>query len=231
MAGKRFEVDSAIAEVRAGEVSPLSLGVGIGLKAQMNPVAALQNIAWALGAVLIWHLIRESKPEYAAYFLVTGIAAIAVVSQQSAVYTAWRRSRAEQEMLLLMPRLPSRERLKGLFLLAVARTQVGPWTVWAAVSAVVGTVGWVSLEDIGFGAVIVLAATCAASADIWLAFARRTVRQIYVPSIAIILCSIIGVVVVRVGGVWLGLAFILIPAVLAFTVIAVRPLQFPVTAP
>jgi hypothetical protein len=80
-----------------------------------------------------------------------------------------------------------------------------------------------------FAAVILLAVTCTASTDIWLAFARRSLRRVFVLTLAGILCNLIGVAVFRFGRApRLGLEFILIPTALAFAVIALRPLQFPV---
>ena len=183
-----------------------------------------------LGSVLVWHWIRQSRPEYAAYFLVTGYAAISIISQHGAVYLAWLHSQGEQELMLLMPRRPPLAKLKWIFMIALARTLVLPWILWATVSAVVGAVGWVSPENILFGGAIVLGASCAASADIWVVLARRNVRPINAATVVIVLCTLIGVVACGFGSSRWGLAFILAPTLLAFTAFAVRPLQFPVTS-
>jgi hypothetical protein len=73
--------------------------------------------------------------EYGAYLLITGYAAITIVSQHVAMYLAWRQSRGEQELLLLMPRCPPFARMKRIFLVAMARMLVLPWIVWAAAAS------------------------------------------------------------------------------------------------
>jgi len=152
-----FDVTSAVAELRAGKISTAAVGVGLGFGSRISPLTILQAIAIVLGVVLVWHWIRQSRPENAAYFLITGYAAITILSQHAAMYLAWKHSRGEQELLLLMPRCPPFARLKLIFLIALARTLVLPWVVWAAVSAVVGVIGWVSLPNIVFAGAMLLA--------------------------------------------------------------------------
>jgi|HubBroStandDraft_1064217.scaffolds.fasta_scaffold00671_23 hypothetical protein len=226
-------VAAAVRGVGDGQLSPAGLALGLGFWSGTAWRAVV--ISAAVGILLVaaareHYFLRQPK---AVYFGLCMLAAFLALSRVSTIVQWWKRSSAEQGLLLLTPRWPSREMLKGVFLVTMARVQVGSAVGWIAISAVLLGLGWIDVNEAAYGALYVLATSLVACSYLWVALGSREVKEWQLSAIATALLTVAGVAMFQFGSSLgtlyraAGAAACLLPPMISFAIFRLRPLQFP----
>jgi hypothetical protein len=223
----------AVRGVADGSLRPAALGVGLGFWSGTAWRAVVISAVLGLLAVTAARGHFFLRQPHTIYMILCLLAAFFALSRVSTVVQWWKRTSAEQGLLLLTPYWPSRERLKGVFLVTIIRVQVGAVVGWASISAVLLGLGWIDLNEVAYGALYVLATSLVACSYLWVALGSREVKEWQFSAIGTALFSVTGVILFQFGA-SLGtryraagaLAF-LVPPMISFAIFRLRPLQFP----
>jgi len=157
-----------------------------------------------------------------------------MASRISSIGAAWRSRASEQSLLKLTPRWPAERRLRQLFLSAIAWSQVGGWTGWAAISFIALLLGSITFEHLTTGAILLLAVSSGCAASLGMLLTRRALKEWHVTTIYATLSTFLGAAVYLVArnsghaAMAIALALILLPSVIALACCMARPLLFPV---
>ena len=210
----------------------LALGLGFELKTITKPFVKAVGIGAVV--VFIWHFVHGERPEVFSYWLVTGVATVALVSGTSLIYQRWKVTAAEQSLLTLSPGWPSERTVKRLFVACVGGAQFSWWCGWGAISALALLLRSISFEQLATGAAVALAGSAGSAASLWILLSRRSLKQWHVTTILVALSATSGAIVFALrppeskSAIAVALALILIPAVTGLATFMIRPLQFPV---
>lgn len=226
-------ISKAVRGVLDGRLSPAGLAVGLGF---------WSGTAWravAIGAVFGLMTVTAAREHYflrqphTIYLILCFVAAFLALSRVSTIVQRWRRTSAEQGLLLLSPRWPSRETLKSVFLVTMIRVQIGSVVGWVGFSAVLLALGWIDPEDVAYGALYVVATSLVACSYLWVALGSREVKEWQLSAILTALLTVTGVALFQFGPSLgtpyraVGTAAFLVPPVISFAMFRLRPLQFP----
>ena len=214
---------------RGLSLSSFAVALGFDALPHVRPTAF--SIAAAVVALLANHFLKLMQ-ETPCYLLVVFFCGAAIVGGASIVFEVWRRTRAEQGLLVLMPRWPADAAIKRLFVAAVAWKLPGAWAVFCAASVtalVLHSVSWTTAMNAG---VALLAASVAAAAELWLVLASRSLRKWRWSTLVVGVSAVAGGVSFAVGlggnaGRWMSVLFLLAIPAAAYAALAIRPLQFP----
>jgi hypothetical protein len=221
-------------DVRSGASFDAALALGLGSLIRGNRARnLLQGTALLISMVLLWHFVHGRYDERWGYFAAVAISAISLGARIAVIHDAWKRSPATQELLLLLPSWPSREAFKKRMAGVLLRSQLGGWMVWTVYSSAALLIGAVTRWDVLLAAEILFALSCADIAAFAALLARRSVGEIHLSSIAILLTGVAGVAMLRLPGAapwgaFAGIALIVLPLALALLAMFRRPLLFPV---
>jgi hypothetical protein len=226
-------VAKAVRGVADGRLSSAGLALGLGF---------WSGTAWrgvVISAVLGLFVVTAAREHFllrqphTMYILLCLLAAFLALSRVSTIAQWWKRTSAEQGLLLLTPRWPSRQTLKGIFLVSMFRVQVGCAVGWIAISAVLLGLGWIDLNEVAYGALYVVATSLVACSYLWVALGSREVKEWQLSAIITALLTVTGVVVFQFGSP-LGMPYrvagavaFLVPSLISFAIFRSRPLQFP----
>ena len=226
-------VAQAVRGVADGRLSPAGLALGLGFSSG----TAWRAVAICAGlGLLVVTAAREHvllRQPHTLYVILSLLASFLALGRVSTVAQWWKRTSAEQGLLLLTPRWPSRKSLKSVFLMTLIRVQVGSVVGWIAISAVLLALGWIDLSEVAYGALYLLVASLVACSYLWTALGSREVKEWQLSAIATALFAVTGVVLFQFGSSLgmlyraAGAAAFLVPSLISFAIFRLRPLQFP----
>jgi hypothetical protein len=226
-------VAAAVSGVADGRLSPAGFALGLGF----SPGTAWRAVAISVGlGILVVTAAREHfvlRQPHTMYVILCFLASFLALGRVSTIAQWWKRSSAEQGLLLLTPRWPSREALKRVFLVTMIRVQVGSGVGWAAISGVLLALGWIDLNEVAYGALYLVVTSLVACSYLWVALSSREVKEWQLSAIATALLAVMGVALFQFGSSLgtlyraAGAAAFLVPSVISFAIFRLRPLQFP----
>jgi hypothetical protein len=226
-------VAEAVRGVADGRLSPAGLALGLGFSSGTAWRAVAINAGLGL---LVVTAAREHfllRQPHTMYVILSLLASFLALGRVSTIAQWWKRTSAEQGLLLLTPRWPSRESLKDVFLVTMIRVQVGSVGGWIAISAVLLGLGWIDLYEVAYGALYLLVTSLVACSYLWVALGSREVKEWQLSAIATALFAVTGVVLFQFGSSLAtlyraaGAAAFLVPSLISFAIFRLRPLQFP----
>jgi hypothetical protein len=226
-------VAEAVRGIAEGRLSPAGLALGLGF----NSGTAWRAVGISAGlGLLVVTAARQHfllRQPHTMYVILCLLASFLALGRVSAIAQWWKRTSAEQGLLVLTPRWPSRQSLKGVFLATVIRVQVGSVVGWFAISAVLLALGWIDLNEVAYGALYLFVASLVACSYLWVALGSREAKEWQLSAIGTALFAVTGVALFQFGSSLgmlyraAGAAAFLVPSLITFAIFRLRPLQFP----
>jgi hypothetical protein len=230
--------DKEIAAVTVGisdtriSARALSLGLGIDVRPNWRGVARMVGIGWAVLFGL--HLIDSRSLRDNLYLWVAVLAASTLLSRVGAVRNAWQSHGTEEAILLLTPRWPNERQVKRLFVDLLVTCQAGVWLAWLLIILPFVVLGWLGRLEAGISIVLLFATSCGGTGAFLVAISRPRCKELSASTVALLLCSAVGVVAFLIGlaeanyARVLGMSLVVLPLIIGALSFSLRPLQIPV---
>ena len=233
---EKFEdefVADAVRGVATGRLSSAGLALGLGYWSGTAWRAVAICVALGVIAVTMARndvLLRQPHVVYVCLCLGAGFLGLTRVST---IVQCWKRSAAEQGLLVLTPRWPATKQVKAVFLETMVRVQTGAVVGWFGISAILIGLKWIDLDEAAYGALYVITAMLVACSYLSILLGSSVAKEWQFSSNVTALLAIAGVILFQFGSPLgtiyriAGVAAFLIPSLISFAFFHLRPLQFP----
>jgi hypothetical protein len=211
----------------------LALGLAVDVRPNWRGTATMIGLGWV--TLFILHRVYRHDERGTLYIWVAFFAASAIFSRVNAVQAAWKHHGAEAALLVLSPRWPNEARVKQMLVEMLVKSQMSAWLMWVFIILPYVALGWLGQTTAGAYIFLLCATSCGASGTLLLTLSRRHLKELSFVTIALLLCSAVGVCVYLFGAVAMsharivGATLIVLPLIVGGLCFSFRPLQFPVS--
>jgi len=191
--------------------------------------------ATGIGVLVGWSVFRGRQSDVMAYFVVSSVCCISLLTRLQSIMHRWMRTSTEQAILRITPLWPNAPRVKQALLQSTFAVQRGALTAWAAITLVGWSISLVPVTYIVYTAVAIVGVSLAFSGSMWATLAHRQVREWHLSTIAIVLTVGSGAVITAFGApfaahhVALGLFVMLTAPAAALAWYLLAPLRVPIS--